>query len=69
MKVKFLKLNMAKLANLHYRVEAKLNGDYKQLQPGMEGIGKIYVGDRNLAWIITHKVMDRIRLSLWYLWP
>ena len=52
-----------------FRVEAKLNGDYKQLQPGMEGIGKIYVGDRNLAWIITHKVMDRIRLSLWYLWP
>ncbi len=52
-----------------FRVEAKLNGDYKQLQPGMEGIGKIYVGDRSLAWIITHKVMDRIRLSLWYLWP
>jgi multidrug resistance efflux pump len=52
-----------------FRVEAKLINKDQQLQPGMEGIGKIEVGDRNLIWIITHKAMDKIRLMLWYLWP
>ena len=52
-----------------FRVEAKLKDKNQQLQPGMEGVGKIEVGDRNLIWIITHKAMDRIRLMLWYLWP
>ena len=52
-----------------FRVEAKLNDEHHQLQPGMEGVGKIEVGDRNLIWILTHNAMDRIRLILWHLWP
>jgi RND family efflux transporter MFP subunit len=52
-----------------FRVEAYLKNQDQQLQPGMEGVGKIEIGDRNLIWIITHKAMDKIRLMLWYLWP
>jgi len=52
-----------------FRVEAKLKNKNQQLQPGMEGIGKIEIGDRNLIWIITHKIMDRIKLIFWYLLP
>ena len=52
-----------------FRVEANLNNKDQQLQPGMEGVGKIEVGERNLIWIITHKAMDKIRLMFWYLWP
>ena len=52
-----------------FRVEAKLKNKNQQLQPGMEGVGKIEIGDRNLIWIITHKAMDRIKLMFWYLMP
>jgi RND family efflux transporter MFP subunit len=52
-----------------FRVEAKLTTGDQQIQPGMEGVGKIEVGDRNLIWILTHKAMDRIKLMFWYLWP
>lgn len=52
-----------------FRVEAYLENKEQQLQPGMEGVGKIEVGDRNLIWIVTHKAMDKIKLMFWYLWP
>ncbi len=52
-----------------FRVEAKLKDKNQQLQPGMEGIGKIEIGNRNFIWIITHKTMDRIKLMFWYLMP
>jgi RND family efflux transporter MFP subunit len=52
-----------------FRVEANLESKNQQLQPGMEGVGKIEVGDRNLIWVITHKAMDKIRLMFWYFRP
>ncbi len=52
-----------------FRVEAKLKNKNQQLQPGMEGVGKIEIGNRNLIWIITHKAMDRIKLIFWYIVP
>ena len=62
-------ISRSKNGHTFFRVEAKLNEKNIQLQPGMEGIGKIEVGERNLVWIFTHKVMDRIKLGLWYIWP
>jgi hypothetical protein len=35
------------------------------LRPGMEGIGKVTVGQRSLLWIWTHGLIDWLRLSLW----
>ncbi|MBS0603167.1 MAG: HlyD family efflux transporter periplasmic adaptor subunit, partial [Proteobacteria bacterium] len=52
-----------------FRVEAALDGDSPRLRPGMEGVGKIEVGERSLAWIWTHKAIDWLRLELWRLWP
>lgn len=52
-----------------FRVEAALDGDSPRLRPGMEGVAKIEVGERPLAWIWTHKAFDWLRLQVWRLWP
>lgn len=51
-----------------FRVEAKLSEEHNHIQPGMEGIGKIDIGERKLIWILTHGVVERLRLLLWNFW-
>lgn len=48
-----------------FRVEASLDQVPAHLRPGMEGVGKINVGDRRLWWVLTHSFTDWLRLSLW----
>jgi RND family efflux transporter MFP subunit len=48
-----------------FRVEAKLQESSQQLRPGMEGTGKISIGQRRLIWIWTHSLVDWLRLALW----
>ncbi|MCG2593740.1 HlyD family efflux transporter periplasmic adaptor subunit [Ramlibacter sp. XY19] len=60
-------VNEARDGKNTFRVEAKMVGDYGRLRPGMKGVGKIEIGERNLAWIWTHSLVDRIRLWFW-LW-
>lgn len=48
-----------------FEVEAELEGAATSIRPGMEGIGKIHVDRRKLAWIWTHPLIDWLRLSLW----
>ena len=52
-----------------FRVEATLSDTPALLRPGMEGTGKIMVGQRSLKWIWTHEMVDWIRLWAWYWWP
>jgi hypothetical protein len=35
------------------------------LRPGMEGVGKIDVGTRKLAWIWAHPLLNWARLAMW----
>ncbi len=35
-------------------------------RPGMTGLARIDVGDKNIAWILTHRVVDSLRLMLWW---
>lgn len=50
----------------YFRVEASLRAsDISALRPGMEGVGKIKVGERSLLWVWTHRAMDWLRLLLW----
>ncbi len=35
-------------------------------RPGMSGIAKIEVGRRRIAWILTHRTLDYLRLLLWW---
>jgi len=48
-----------------FRVEAKLLETSQQLRPGMEGTGKIEIGQRRIIWIWTHSLVDWLRLTLW----
>jgi hypothetical protein len=52
-----------------FRVEAKIDGQIARLRPGMEGIGKVVVGERGLLWIWTHRFFDWLRLALWNWMP
>ena len=40
--------------------------DGVQLQPGMEGAAKIDAGRRRVIWILTHKLVDYLRLAFWW---
>jgi hypothetical protein len=35
-------------------------------RPGMTGLAQIEVGDRRILWIWTHRLMDTLRLKLWW---
>jgi len=52
-----------------FKVEASLAESPEQLRPGMQGVGKIEVGERKLIWIWTHKIVDWLRLWVWAWWP
>ncbi|MNG36634.1 hypothetical protein D3C84_1237290 [compost metagenome] len=48
-----------------FRVEAVLDRATPRLRPGMEGVGKIEIGQRSLWWVLTHNMIDWLRLTFW----
>ncbi len=48
-----------------FRVEGEVEGDSNRLRPGMEGVGKIDIGPRKLAWIWTHPLTNWARVWFW----
>jgi RND family efflux transporter MFP subunit len=63
--VKITPVNVAKEGKNYFKVEAKLAEGANRLRPGMEGVGKIYIEERKLAWIWTHAFTDWLRLLAW----
>jgi multidrug resistance efflux pump len=51
-----------------FRVEAAWKGDPPRLSPGMQGVGKIEVGQSSLLEIWTRSTVDWLRLKLWSWW-
>ncbi len=56
-------------------VEAILHGNpehfkegHERLRPGMEGVGKVFIDERNLFGIWTRELRDWLRLALWRWW-
>jgi len=52
-----------------FRVEGVLDGVSDRLRPGMEGVGKVEIGERNLFWIWTRGIQSWLRLWVWSWWP
>jgi multidrug efflux pump subunit AcrA (membrane-fusion protein) len=52
-----------------FRVEGMLTGNPARLRPGMEGVGKIDIGERSLAWIWLHPLIDWMRIWSWHWLP
>lgn len=48
-----------------FRVEAQLDAANLRLRPGMEGVGKVEVGERKLLWVWTHPLLDWLQLASW----
>ena len=53
----------------YYRIEAQLENPPALLRPGMEGVGKIDIGERRLLWVWTHRMLDWLKLQVWAWWP
>lgn len=53
----------------YFRVDAVLEEPSDRLRPGMEGIAKIDAGSRRLLWILTHGLLDWLRLATWSVLP
>ncbi|HET7863485.1 MAG TPA: HlyD family efflux transporter periplasmic adaptor subunit [Burkholderiaceae bacterium] len=51
-----------------FRVEAAWAGPVPPLSPGMQGVGKIEVGEANLLTLWTRSSIDWLRLKLWSWW-
>ena len=51
-----------------FRVEAAWLGPVPRLSPGMQGVGKIEVGDSNLLTVWTRSSVDWLRLKVWGWW-
>jgi multidrug efflux pump subunit AcrA (membrane-fusion protein) len=66
---KMTPVSTAKDGANYFRVEASLDHAPANLRPGMEGIGKIEVGERRLWWVATHTLTDWIQLKLWQWLP
>jgi Membrane-fusion protein len=59
-------VNTAREGRNYFKVEATFDADPgPRLRPGMQGVAKIHVDERKLAWIWTRSFVDWLRLSLW----
>jgi hypothetical protein len=52
-----------------FEVHAVLREIDARVRPGMEGVAKIEVGDRNIAWIWVHGLIHWLRIKVWALIP
>ena len=55
----------AKDGRNYYEVEARFASRPAGLRPGLQGVAKIGAGERPLAWVWTHRLVDWARLALW----
>ena len=52
-----------------FRVEGRITANPEHLRPGMEGVGKIEIGRRSVAWIWFHPLIDGVRIWSWHWLP
>lgn len=48
-----------------FRVKASLQERPDWLRPGMKGQARIYLQERSYGWLLTHKLVDWIRMKFW----
>ena len=65
---KITPLTRSKDGASYFSVEAKIADSNEFLRPGMEGVGKLYIDERNLMGIWTRELSEWLRLILWRWW-
>lgn len=48
-----------------FLVEGNLESGETLLRPGLQGVAKIKAGERSLAWIMSHRIINWLRIALW----
>ncbi|MCG8619116.1 MAG: HlyD family efflux transporter periplasmic adaptor subunit, partial [Desulfobacterales bacterium] len=48
-----------------FEVWCEMDGTEPWLRPGMEGTARIDMGRKPIAWILSHRIIDSVRLWLW----
>ncbi|MBS0126643.1 HlyD family efflux transporter periplasmic adaptor subunit [Thetidibacter halocola] len=48
-----------------FLVEAALTGKTGRARPGMEGVSRTEIGERRMAWVVFHDMVDWLRLTAW----
>ena len=66
---KITPVSIAEEGRTFFQVEAKMAQKSDLLRPGMEGVAKIDIDQRKLIWIVTHRLVNWLRLTLWTIWP
>lgn len=49
-----------------FEVRAQLDAIAPWMRPGMEGTAKIDAGRERVIWIVTHRIVDFLRMKLWW---
>jgi len=49
-----------------FKVRVQLLQTYPWMRPGMEGVAKVSVGKRHYVWIWTRKIVNWVRMKLWF---
>lgn len=62
---KITPVSIAEKGRNYFLVEAKIEESSDLLRPGMEGVGKIFIERRKLIWIVSHRLIDWLRLTCW----
>ncbi len=63
---KITPISMPKDGGNFFRVEAMIKGvNEETFRPGMKGIAKIKITEKNILWVWTHTIVEKTRLWLW----
>ena len=46
--------------------ESRIATPVRHLAPGMEGVAHVRVGFRPVWWVLTHRIVDWMRLRYWF---
>jgi biotin carboxyl carrier protein len=50
-----------------FEVEARIPAPHAPLRPGLKGVAKLDAGTHSVAWMLTHRLFDWLRLTFWSL--
>ncbi|MCM8854181.1 MAG: efflux RND transporter periplasmic adaptor subunit [Candidatus Thiodiazotropha sp.] len=65
---RILPLSSAVEGRYLFTLEAVLDVSNEILRPGLQGIAKIDAGEHSLLWLVSHRLIDWLRLQLWRWW-
>jgi HlyD family secretion protein/GAF domain-containing protein len=49
-----------------FLIRVRLEGNRPWMRPGMEGIGKINLGEKSYIWLWTRRLVNWVRMKLWF---